>query len=86
LVRIDRCVSWLSGDSNPHVSLESSPGKTPATFLGRSVLDGVACWIEGNATLFGMYVTLYKHPDHIVVIDDFAAGFFFDDGTEEAGF
>ena len=25
----------------------------------RAVLDGQACWIEGNATPFGMYVRLY---------------------------
>src|SRR5262245_4801509 len=27
----------------------------------RAVLDGKACWIEGNATPFGMYVRLYRH-------------------------
>jgi hypothetical protein len=26
----------------------------------RAVLDGKACWIEGNATPFGMYVKLYN--------------------------
>ena len=36
----------------------------------RSVLDGKACWIEGNATPFGMYVKLYRHRDQFVVIDD----------------
>ena len=36
----------------------------------RSVLDGKGCWIEGNATPFGMYVRLYKHRDQFVVIDD----------------
>ena len=36
----------------------------------RSVLDGKACWIEGNATPFGMYVKLYWHRDQFVVIDD----------------
>src|SRR5690349_21051229 len=29
----------------------------------RAVLDGQACWIEGNATPFGMYVRLYRHRD-----------------------
>ena len=29
-----------------------------------------ACWIEGNATAFGMYVTLFRHKDELVVIDD----------------
>ena len=32
--------------------------------------DGEACWIEGNATPFGMYAKLYRHRDQFVVIDD----------------
>ena len=37
----------------------------------RTVLsDGEACWIEGNATPFGMYAKLYRHRDQFVVIDD----------------
>ena len=37
----------------------------------RAVLgDGQACWIEGNATPFGMYAKLYWHRDQFVVIDD----------------
>ena len=36
----------------------------------RAALNGKACWIEGNATPFGMYVKLYRHRDEFVVIDD----------------
>ena len=36
----------------------------------RAALDGQACWIEGNATPFGMYVRLYRHRDQFIVIDD----------------
>ena len=36
----------------------------------RAALDGKACWIEGNATPFGMYAKLYRHRDEFVVIDD----------------
>jgi hypothetical protein len=36
----------------------------------RAVLNGKACWIEGNATPFGMYAKLYRHRDEFVVIDD----------------
>src|SRR3954462_504945 len=36
----------------------------------RAVLNGEACWIEGNATPFGMYAKLYRHRDQFVVIDD----------------
>jgi hypothetical protein len=34
------------------------------------VFDGKSCWIEGNATPFGMYVQRYRHRDPFVVIDD----------------
>ena len=36
----------------------------------RGVLGDTACWIEGNATPFGMYAKLYRHRDQFVVIDD----------------
>ena len=36
----------------------------------RAVLGDSACWIEGNATPFGMYAKLYRHRDEFVVIDD----------------
>src|SRR5947209_20353332 len=36
----------------------------------RAALAGQACWIEGNATPFGMYVRLYLYRDQFVVIDD----------------
>ena len=36
----------------------------------RAVLGGSACWIEGNATPFGMYEKLYRHRGQFVVIDD----------------
>jgi hypothetical protein len=36
----------------------------------KAALNGKACWIEGNATPFGMYTKLYRHRDEFVVIDD----------------
>ena len=36
----------------------------------RAVLGSEACWIEGNATPFGIYAKLYRHRDRFVVIDD----------------
>jgi hypothetical protein len=39
----------------------------------RAALDGKGCWIEGNATPFGMYARLYRHRDEFVVIDDIDA-------------
>lgn len=36
----------------------------------RRVLGEEICWIEGNATAFRIFVTLYQHRDQLVVIDD----------------
>ena len=36
----------------------------------REMLGGDACWIEGNATPFGMYERLYQNRGRFVVIDD----------------
>jgi hypothetical protein len=36
----------------------------------RGILRDEACWIEGNATAFGMYLQLYRNRDRFVVIDD----------------
>lgn len=34
------------------------------------MLGSDVCWIEGNATPFGMYEKLHRHRDQFVVIDD----------------
>ncbi len=39
----------------------------------RSVLNVEACWIEGNAPLFGMYARLCQNRDKFIVIDDIDA-------------
>jgi hypothetical protein len=36
----------------------------------RAALRGEVCWIEGNATPFGIYEKLYRHRDQFVVLDD----------------
>ena len=36
----------------------------------RNRLGGRSCWIEGNATSFGIYQKLYQHRNQPVVIDD----------------
>jgi hypothetical protein len=36
----------------------------------RETLGSGACWIEGNATPFGMYEKLYLHHNRFIVIDD----------------
>jgi hypothetical protein len=53
-----------------HLLVLMGPGGLGKSRAVRSVLDGKGCWIEGNATPFGMYVRLYRHRDQFVVIDD----------------
>ena len=36
----------------------------------REIVGERVCWIEGNATAFGIYMELWKHKDELVVIDD----------------
>jgi hypothetical protein len=36
----------------------------------RAALGDDACWVQGNATPFGMYEKLYRNRDRFVVIDD----------------
>jgi hypothetical protein len=53
-----------------HLLILVGAGGLAKSRLVRAALDGDACWIEGNATPFGMYVRLYRHRDQFVVIDD----------------
>lgn len=36
----------------------------------RAALKGNVCWLEGNATAFGLFAKLYQHRNQSVVIDD----------------
>jgi hypothetical protein len=45
------------------------PGLAKSQLFRQAVNNG-ACWIEGNATPFGMYCVLYQYRDQLVVIDD----------------
>lgn len=44
------------------------PGLAKSQSFKRAIPQG--CWIEGNATPFGMYVALYHAKDQLVIIDD----------------
>lgn len=44
------------------------PGLAKSHMLRQAARN--ACWIEGNATAFGMYCALYQARDRLVVIDD----------------
>src|SRR3954453_8364132 len=68
----DRLEAYLGAFAQGHFGLlilVGSGGLAKSRSV-RAVLGGKACWIEGNATPFGMYVKLYRHRDQFVVIDD----------------
>ena len=62
---------YLLAFASGHLNLIILAGP-PGTGKSRSVRAelGDACWIEGNATPFGMYEKLYRHRGRFVVIDD----------------
>jgi len=64
--------SYVSAFAQGHINLVIlvGPGGLAKSRTVRSVLGDEACWIEGNATAFGMYLELYRHRDRFVVIDD----------------
>jgi hypothetical protein len=45
-----------------------NPGLAKSQTVRRVVPD--ACWIEGNATAFGVYTAAWHHRDRMVVLDD----------------
>jgi hypothetical protein len=53
-----------------HLLIVVGPGGLAKSRSVRALLGSKGCWIEGNATPFGMYVKLYRHRDQFVVIDD----------------
>src|SRR5271156_7228776 len=72
LTSYDRLDAYLRAFAGGHFGLlilVGSGGLAKSRSV-RSALNGQACWIEGNATPFGMYVKLYRHRDEFVVIDD----------------
>jgi hypothetical protein len=67
-----RLEDYLRAFANGHLNLVIlvGHGGLAKSRSVRSVLGGEGCWIEGNATPFGMYLKLYEHRDEFVVIDD----------------
>jgi hypothetical protein len=53
-----------------HLLILIGAGGLAKSRLVRAALAGKGCWIEGNATPFGMYAKLYRHRDEFIVIDD----------------
>jgi hypothetical protein len=68
----DRLEAYLAAFAEGHFGLlilVGSGGLAKSRSV-RAALNGSGCWIEGNATPFGMYAKLYRHRDEFVVIDD----------------
>lgn len=64
--------TYLAAFSAGHLNLLillGGPGLSKSRRV-RNVVGDRACWIEGNATAFGMYMTLWEHKDKLVIIDD----------------
>jgi hypothetical protein len=57
-------------DGHFHLLILIGSGGLAKSRSVRAALGGTGCWIEGNATPFGMYAKLYRHRDEFVVIDD----------------
>ena len=72
LTTYDRLEAYLHAFAQGHFGLlilVGSGGLAKSRSV-RAAIAGQACWIEGNATPFGMYLKLYRHRDRFVVIDD----------------
>lgn len=64
--------SYVGAFAQGHINLlilVGPPGLAKSRTV-KAILGGDACWIEGNATAFGMYLQLYQNRDRFVVIDD----------------
>jgi len=46
------------------------PAGTAKSQSVQAAVRNQGCWIEGNATAFGIFTKLWKHRDKLVVIDD----------------
>jgi hypothetical protein len=59
---------FARGDLNLLILL-GGPGLGKSRVL-RQATAGDACWLEGNASAFGLYCQLWKHQNRPVVLDD----------------
>jgi hypothetical protein len=67
-----RLHQYLHAFAKGHINLLILVGQ-PGIAKSRTVRETLGpdiCWIEGNATPFGMYEKLYRHRGRFVVIDD----------------
>jgi hypothetical protein len=72
LATYERLHAYLRAFARGHLNLLILVG-SPGVAKSRSVREALgpgACWIEGNATPFGMYEKLYRQRGRFLVIDD----------------
>lgn len=67
--QLERYISAFAAGHINLLILVGPPGLAKTRTV-RRVLGDKPCWIEGNATPFGMYMKLYRYRDEFVVIDD----------------
>jgi hypothetical protein len=68
----ERLCQYVDAFASGHLNLVILTG-APGLAKSRTVRERLgdrACWIEGNATAFGMYAKLFACRDQLVVIDD----------------
>ena len=72
LTTYEKLEEYLGAFARGHLNLVILVGERglAKSRIVRATLNGSACWIEGNATPFGIYEKLYRHRDDFVVIDD----------------
>ncbi len=69
--RYEQLVQFVEAFAAGHLNLLillGQPGLAKSQTVRRVVPD--ACWIEGNATAFGVYTAAWHHRDHMMVLDD----------------
>ena len=66
---LERYVEAFAGGHLNLLIVVGGPGLAKSQTVRRLVGER-SCWIEGNATAFGMYVALWRHKDELVIIDD----------------
>jgi hypothetical protein len=72
VTKYDELEKFVSAFAAGHLNLLiliGPPGVAKSQTV-RKAIGEKACWVEGNATAFGIYTKLYHHRDSLVVIDD----------------
>jgi hypothetical protein len=72
LTTYDQLLQYVSAFADGHLNLVmifGPPGVGKSRCL-RRLLAGRACWISGQASPFGIYLTAYEHQDEPLVLDD----------------